>query len=80
MKQVHGKFNSFQEMGKAMGIKAQKSKAEKPEKCPRCGQQMHRVDGTNVWACGNPYIIEAKLKGEPVQVFGESCPQTITVA
>lgn len=76
MKMVHGKFSSFKEMGAAMGVKEPKAKAEKPLKCGYCGQDMHRVGNTNVWACGNPYIVDATLKGKPVQVFGSACPHT----
>lgn len=78
MKKIHGKFSPFKEMGQALGIKPSKAKIEKAKKCPRCGQNMHRVEGTNVWACSNPYIVDAMLKGVPVQVFGDSCPQIET--
>lgn len=66
-------FNSFKDLAMAMGIKMPKEKAEKPRKCSYCGQNMHRIEGTNVWACGNPFIVDAELDGQPVQVFGTFC-------
>lgn len=75
MEFVHGTFNSFKDMGAAMGLKAPKGKPEQAMECSYCGQSMHRIGDTNVWACGRPYIVDTTLKGKPVQVFGSSCPQ-----
>lgn len=69
MKQVHGTFKSFAEMGKAMGVKI--PKAKKPEKkCPNCGAPLNPVGGSNVWICDFFHLKDEKLpNGTEVQVF-----------
>lgn len=76
MKFVHGKFNSFKEMGAALGVKHPKDKADKVKKCEECGANMHRVGGSNVWTCGTTYLVDKKLGDKDVQVFG-ICRNTI---
>lgn len=70
------RFNSFKAISKFFGVKTPKARKEKPMKCSFCGGEMHRVEGTNVWACGNPYIVDTELNGQPIQVFGTSCSHT----
>ena len=69
-------FNSFREISRFFGVKPARAKKEKPRKCSYCGGEMHRIEGTNVWACGNPFIVDAELNGQPVQVFGSCCENT----
>ena len=59
MKNVHGKFNSFVELGKALGIKVPQN-VEKERKCSNCGNPLRKVGNTNVYICDY---------GTPVQVF-----------
>lgn len=70
LKNVHGTFNSFKEMGAAIGMKAPKGKPTEAIKCPICGQDMSRVGNTNVCVCKNISLRDEKLKGKDVQVFG----------
>lgn len=57
---VHGVFNSFGDMGKALGFKQPKAKKEKPRKCNVCGGQMNKV-ADNVWACPFHKLMDEKL-------------------
>lgn len=50
MKNVHGKFNSFAELGKALGIKVPQN-VEKERKCSNCGNPLRKVGNTNVYIC-----------------------------
>lgn len=50
MKNVHGKFNSFVELGKALGIKVPQN-VEKERKCSNCGNPLRKVGNTNVYIC-----------------------------
>ena len=76
MKNVHGKFTSFKEMGAALGIKS-KEKAEKPRKCKVCGGLMNKVAG-NVWVCPFHKVTIEKLGDTEVQVFSECGNRVIT--
>ncbi len=71
--EVHGKFNSFAELGRAMKIKSKK-KIEKSVKCPVCGGMMNKV-AENTWICPfNKLTTEKLIKNgveTEVQVFGE---------
>lgn len=78
MRKVKMVFHSFQELGVYMGVtpKRKKGKQEKDrsKKCPKCGGPMHKIEGVNIWACGNPYIIDEETpEGTPCQVFGDCC-------
>ena len=72
------RYHSFREIGRFFGVKPakNKNKSEKPLKCSYCGGEMHRIQGTNVWACGNPFIVDEELDGKPIQVFGSCCEYT----
>ena len=71
MNTVHGKFTSFQELGKALRVKSHNTARKQADrKCPVCGEDMTFHEGTNVWTCGNPYIRDDVLNGIDVQVFG----------
>lgn len=65
---VHGVFNSFADMGKALGFKA-KQEAEKPKKCGVCGGKMEKVAG-NVWVCPFHKVEDKKVikDGQEVDV------------
>lgn len=68
MKQVHGTFKSFKDLGTAMRIK-NREKTE-ARKCKKCGQPLRNVAGTNVWMCGFVNLEDAKLPDNTeVQVF-----------
>ena len=70
MKQVHGTFNSFKDLGAAMNIKS-KEKTE-TRKCKNCGQPLRQVPGTNVWMCDYSVMEDQELKdGTQVQVFSK---------
>lgn len=45
-----GTFNSFAELGAAMGIE-QKPEKTITKKCLKCGGRMEQVPGTNVFFC-----------------------------
>ena len=68
-------FYSFQELATYMGVKPKrKQKKDKEKKCPKCGSPMYKIEGSNIWACGNPYLIDEELPdGTPCQVFGDCC-------
>lgn len=70
MKNVHGKFNSFVELGQALGIKCT-VETEKEHKCPNCGGVMERAGDSNVFVCPFNKLEERDLKGKPVQVFSK---------
>lgn len=44
-------FHSFGDLGKHMGISVPE-KQEATKKCHKCGGEMTRVPGTNVFICG----------------------------
>lgn len=44
-------FNSFAELGKAMGVKSKPARESKSIKCKACGGDMVMVEGTNVRVC-----------------------------
>lgn len=72
MKNIHGTFKSFAEMGKAMGVKAPQVKP-KVLKCPNCGGPLNRVGESNVWTCDFFRLSDDKLPdGTAIQVF-EKC-------
>lgn len=56
------KFNSFEELGAAFGLK-KKPRKEKLMVCKKCGGFMKHPAGTNVYLCENA------LKGEDGKVF-----------
>lgn len=68
MKNVHGKFNSFAELGKALGIKVPQN-VEKERKCSNCGNELRKVGNTNVYVCDYGTLEDTDLKGTPVQVL-----------
>ena len=74
------RYNSFREIGKFFGARAPKAKKEWAKTCSYCGGEMHKVKGTNVFVCGNPFIVDEELDGKPVQVFGKNCPHTEIVS
>ena len=45
------RLNSFTQLAEAMGIKAKVVKPEKVLKCPKCGDPMRHISGTNIWLC-----------------------------
>lgn len=47
------RYNSFEELGKAFGIK-KKARKESTMVCRKCGGIMRHVEGTNVYLCENP--------------------------
>ena len=72
MKQVHGTFTNFKDMGIALGVKIPKTKEEKPMKCSNCGGPMHRAGNSNVWVCDFSKLTDEKLPdGTDVQVFAK---------
>lgn len=77
MKQVHGTFTNFKDMGIALGVKIPKTKEEKPMKCSNCGGPMRRVGNSNVWVCDFSKLTDEKLPdGTDVQVFTK-CENTV---
>lgn len=68
MKNVHGKFNSFAELGKALGIKVPQN-VEKERKCSNCGNPLRKIGNTNVYICDYSILEDNELNGTPVQVF-----------
>ena len=77
---VHGVYNSFADMGRALGYKV-KPKTEKPKKCGVCGGRMTKVAG-NVWVCPFHKLEDKKIlkdgKEVDVQVFSECLNRLIT--
>ena len=72
MKQVHGTFTNFKDMGIALGFKVRKEKPEKAHKCENCGGPMHRAGNSNVWVCDFHKLTDEKLPdGTDVQVFAK---------
>jgi len=61
-------FHSFKEFAEAQGIKVKAIK-EPARKCPKCGDAMRHVEGTNVFMCDHVDLKDEELHGEPVQVF-----------
>lgn len=68
MKNVHGKFNSFAELGKALGIKVPQN-VEKERKCSNRGNPLRKIGNTNVYICDYSILEDNELNGTPVQVF-----------
>lgn len=62
-------FHTFKEFAAARGIKPKTTKTEVEYKCPKCGDAMRNVAGTNVYMCDHVDLADAELKGKPVQVF-----------
>lgn len=63
MKNVHGKFNSFAELGKVP------QNMEKERKCSNCGNPLRKIGNTNVYICDYSILEDNELNGTPVQVF-----------
>lgn len=75
--EVHGRFNSFKEMGAALGAKMPKAKVEKARKCPNCGGELRKCGNTNVYVCDFHKLEDATTKdGVAVQVFSK-CGNTV---
>lgn len=55
-------FSSLADLGAALGIKSEE-KEIRGKTCRECGGQMHRVEGSNVWLCGNPIKKDGKVVG-----------------
>lgn len=67
MKNIHGTFNSFSELGETMGIKSKKTIKRK---CVGCGRPMRQISGTNFWVCDFARIEDYTMKnGVKCQVF-----------
>ena len=48
------KFNNFTDVAKAMRVRIHTpKKVEDVRKCRKCGKPMHRIEGTNIYACEN---------------------------
>ena len=48
------KLKRFSELAPAMRVRVRDRKTvAETRKCRRCGCDMHRIDGTNVFVCGN---------------------------
>lgn len=62
-------YKSFAEFAAAQGIKPKATKTETERKCPKCGDVMRNVTGTNVYVCEHVDFADAKLGEMPVQVF-----------
>jgi uncharacterized protein with PIN domain len=63
-------FNSFQALGKEMGVKAPKEKKqEEVKKCPNCGNPLRKVRNSNVYLCDFSTLKDEKLNNKDVQVF-----------
>ena len=62
-------YHSFKEFAAARGIKAKAVKT-KAMKCPKCGDAMRNVAGTNVFMCDHVDFIETMTPDKkPCQVF-----------
>ena len=71
-------YNSFAELGKALGLN-KKSVTPSPRTavCPKCGETMRLMPGTNIYVCGKTELNDAKLPdGRDCQVFSK-CDGTI---
>lgn len=77
MKNIHGTFYSFKELGEALDIKSKTPKTEKARKCPNCGGTMRKV-AENVWVCPFSKIEDKKLGDADVQVF-EVCGNQLII-
>lgn len=62
-------YHSFKEFAAARGIVPKATKSEAPRKCPKCGDPMKHVAGTNVYLCEHVDLADEVLKGKPVQVI-----------
>ena len=64
-------YHSFGELAAAFGGKIHVSgvKTEAPRKCPKCGDPMKHIAGTNVYLCEHVDLVDEELKGESVQVI-----------
>ena len=62
-------YHSFAELAAARGIKVKRAKSEPARKCPKCGDTMRQLDGTNVYVCDHVDFADAKLGERPVMVF-----------
>ena len=62
-------YKSFVEFAAAQGIKPKRAKKESARKCPKCGDPMRHVEGTNVYMCEHVDLTDDELNGNPVQVF-----------
>ena len=62
-------FHSLKEFAAARGIAVKETKTERSRKCPKCGDPMKHIAGTNVYLCEHIDLVDEEFKGKPVQVI-----------
>jgi ribosomal protein L37AE/L43A len=77
MKKISGKFSSFQDLGAALGIKPAKGKKEKPRKCPKCGKELRKLEGTNIYVCDYSTLEDKVLKDGTTAQVSTKCGTVI---
>ena len=64
-------FSNFSDVATALGFKVKKvAKKEQTQTCPKCGNELRNIPGTNVWMCDWATLEDKTTKdGADVQVF-----------
>ena len=63
-------YTSFAQVATALGFKVKPVvKKEKERLCPKCGNEMRNVPGTNVWFCDWATLEDQSFYEDTVQVF-----------
>lgn len=71
-------FNSFAELGKALGIKVPQN-VEKERKCSNCGNPLRKIGNTNVYICDYSILEDNELNGTPCRCSLNAAPSNLAI-